>query len=65
MSQRRHEERIKIYISRENRQNSGRKQMTEEDCRSKASGTLQQKIWKPGELKMTKIEQYDEMDDQL
>ena len=39
--------------------------MTEEDCRSKASGALQQKIWKPGELKMTKTEQQDEMDDQL
>ena len=39
--------------------------MTEEDCRSKASGALQHKIWKPGELKMTKIEQHDEMDDQL
>ena len=39
--------------------------MTEEDCRSKASGALQHKIWKPGELKMTKTEQHDEMDDQL
>ena len=39
--------------------------MKEEDCRSKASGALQQKIWKPGELKMTKTTQHDEMDDQL
>ena len=39
--------------------------MTEEDCISKASGALQPKIWKPGELKMTKIEQHDDMDDQL
>ena len=28
--------------------------MTKDDCRSKASGAFQQKIWKPGELKMTK-----------
>ena len=40
-------------------------QMAEEHCRSKASGALQQKIWKPRELKMTKIEQHDEMHDQL
>ena len=40
MSQRRHEERMNIYISRENRQNSGRGWMTEKDCRSKASGAL-------------------------
>ena len=39
--------------------------MTEEDYRSKASGALQHKIWKPGELNMTKTEQHDEMDDQL
>ena len=56
---------MKIYINRENRQNSGRRQMTEEYCRSKASGALQHKIWRPGELKMTKTEQHDEMDDQL
>ena len=43
MSQRRNEERMKIYISRENRQNSAKRQMTEENCRSKASGALQQK----------------------
>ena len=65
MSQRRHEERMNIYISRANRQNRGRGRMTEKYCRSKASGALQQKIWKLGELKMTKIEQHDEMDDQL
>ena len=39
--------------------------MTEEECKSKASGALQYKIWKPGELKMSKTEQHDEMDDQL
>ena len=39
--------------------------MIEENCRSKASGSLQQKIWKPGELKMTKIEQHDDVDDQI
>ena len=39
--------------------------MTEEYCRSKASGALQQKTWKPGEMKMKKIEQHDEMDDQI
>ena len=39
--------------------------MIEEDCRRKTSGTLQQKIWKPGELKMTKTEQHDKMYDQL
>ena len=39
--------------------------MTEEYCRSKASGALQQKIWKPGELKMTKANLHDKMDDQL
>ena len=39
--------------------------MTGKDCRIKASGALQQKIWKPGELKMRKTEQHDEMDDQL
>ena len=65
MCQRRNAERMKICISRENRENGDRKQMTEEECKSKASGALQQKIWKPGELKMTKTEQPDEMDDQL
>ena len=39
--------------------------MTEEDCRSKASGELQQKVWKPQELRMTKTKKHDEMDDQL
>ena len=43
MSQRRNEERMNIYISRENRQNNGKRKMTEEDCRRKASGALQQK----------------------
>ena len=38
--------------------------MTEEYCKSRASGALQHKIWKPGELKMTKTEQHDEMYDQ-
>ena len=65
MSQRRNEERMNIYISRKNRQNSAKRQMTEEDCRSKASGALQQKIWKPGELKMTKTNLHDKMDDQI
>ena len=65
MSQRRHEERMNIYINRANRQNNDRKKVTEEDCRSKASGSLQHKIWKPGELKMTKTEKHDEMDDKL
>ena len=39
--------------------------MIEKDCRRKASGALQQKIWKPRELNMSKTEQHDEMDDQL
>ena len=39
--------------------------MTEEDCRSRANGALQHKIWKPRELKMTRTEQHDEMDYQL
>ena len=39
--------------------------MIEEDCRSKSSGALQQKVWKPGELRMTKTKQHDKMDDQL
>ena len=39
--------------------------MTEEDCRSKASGALQQKIWKLGERKMIKTKQHDKVDDQL
>ena len=39
--------------------------MSEEDCKSKASGALQHKIWKPGELKMTKTNLHDKMDDQL
>ena len=65
MSQRRHEERMNIFINREKKQSSKRGRMTEKDCRRKASGALLQKIWKPGELKMTKTEQHDEMDDQL
>ena len=39
--------------------------MTEENCRSNVSGALQQKIWKPRELKMTKTNPHDEMDDYL
>ena len=39
--------------------------MTEEECKSKASAALQHKIWKPGEMKITKTEQHDGMDDQL
>ena len=39
--------------------------MTEKECKSKASGALQHKIWKPRELKMSKTEQHGEMDDQL
>ena len=64
MSQRRNEEIMNIFISIANRQNNGRRQMSEEDCRSKPSGALQQKIWKPGELKMTKTK-HDEMDDHI
>ena len=56
---------MNIFINRANKQNSGIMQVTEKDCRSKASGALQHKIWKPRELKMTKKEQYDDMDDQL
>ena len=41
MYQRRHEERMKIYISIANRQSSSRRHMTKEDCKSKASGALQ------------------------
>ena len=65
VSQRIHEERMKIYISRANRKNNNKRHMIEEDCRSKASGALQQKVWKLGELRMTKTKQHDEMDDQL
>ena len=54
MSQRRNEERMNIYIIRANRQNNNIRQMIEEDCRSKASGALQQKIWKPRELQPVK-----------
>ena len=39
--------------------------MIEEDCRSKSSRALQQKVWKPGELRMIKTKQHDEMDDKL
>ena len=63
MSQRRNEERMNIFINREKKKSSKRGRMTKKDCRSKASGGLQQKIWKPGELKMTNKEQHDEMDD--
>ena len=56
---------MKIYVSIENRKNSDGRQMLEEDCRSKTSGSLEQKVWKPGELRMTKTKQHDEMDDQL
>ena len=34
--------------------------MTEEDFIRKASGALQHKIWKPGELKMSKTEEHDD-----
>ena len=54
---------MKIYISRENRQNSDKRKAREEDCRSKASGALQQKSWKPRELMMKKTKKIDEMDD--
>ena len=39
--------------------------MIEGDNRSKYSGELQHKIWRPEELKMSKTEQHDEMDDRL
>ena len=65
VSQRRHEQRMNICISRSNRKNGDRKQMTKEECKSKASRALQHKIWKPGELNMSKTEQNDEMEDQL
>ena len=56
---------MNIYITIENRENNGRGRMKKKYCRRKASGALQQKIWKARELKMTKKEQHDEMDDQL
>ena len=56
---------MNIFISREKKKSSRRRHVIEGDCRSKASLALQQKTWKPGELKMLKIEQHDEMDDQL
>ena len=65
MSLRRNEERINISISRASRQNNGKIHMTEEDCRSKASGALQQKIWKLGELNMTRTNLHDKMYDRL
>ena len=65
MSQRRHEEGMKIYISRANKQKNNRRQMTKEYCRIKSSGALQHKVWKPGELRMTKKKEHDEMNDQL
>ena len=39
--------------------------VTEVECKSKASGALQHKIWKPGELNMARTKQLDEMKDQL
>ena len=65
MSQTRHEERINIFISRAKKHNSKKGRMTEKDCRRKASGALQQKARKQGELNMTKTNLHDEMDDQL
>ena len=65
MSHRIHKERMNIYISRANRQNIDKRKVIEEDCRSRASGALQHKIWKPGELKMTKTEQHDEMQNKV
>ena len=56
---------MNIYNSRENRKNSGRGRMIETDSRSKASGALQHKIWKSGELKMTKTNLHNKMDDLL
>ena len=50
MSQRRNEERMNIYISKENKQSSNKRHMAKEDCKSKASGALQHEIWKSGEL---------------
>ena len=50
-SQKRHEEKRNIYISRER---SSKRQVTEEDYKSEASGALQQKVWKLGQLRMTK-----------
>ena len=44
MSQRRHEERMRIFISREKKQSSKRGWMTEKDYRRKASGALQNKV---------------------
>ena len=40
MSQRKHKERMNIYINRANRKNSDIRKLTEEDCRSRASGAL-------------------------
>ena len=39
-----------IFISRENKQNNNRIQMTEEYRERKYSGALQQKVWNLGEL---------------
>ena len=38
VSQRRHEERMEIYISRAKKQNNNTREMTKEDCTSKDSG---------------------------
>ena len=65
MSQRRHVKRMNIYISKENIQNTGRGQTPKKYCRSKASGALQHKIWKPLELKMTKTNLHNKMGDLL
>ena len=69
MYQKRHEEKRNVFISRARNQNNSRRYMTKKYCRSKSNGVLQQKIWKPVELKMTKIkiisQQHNKMDDQL
>ena len=67
MSHKRHKEKIlmNIYISRAKRQSNNMRHITKKYSRSKASGELQQKVWKPGEPRMPKTKQHDEMDDQL
>ena len=47
VSQKIHEDKNNIYISRERKQINNRKHLTKEDCRSKANGALQQKVWNP------------------
>ena len=56
---------MEFYINGLKKQNNNKRQMIEEYCESKDSGALQQKIWKPRELNMTKTKQHDEMNDQL